>query len=184
VGRLPIVSFNYLGFPAHQSNRAEKIRVAQDVNKAASALVNVGLLQIPRICSLSAAGSDVKMWSLYAEGHAGISFEFDFTSPPANLHEVSYSHSLPHLPGFGSILTTERDAIPYLKHKTTHWSYEQEHRLVSHDEYADVTGRLRRIILGFRASELLELVFSRIFPSIPINRANLEKDSVGLKIRD
>jgi len=50
-----------------------------------------------RICSLSRNCSDIRLWSLYADGHAGIAVEIDFSSHVRDIHQVQYNDALPLL---------------------------------------------------------------------------------------
>lgn len=62
-----------------------------------------------RVCSLSASASDVRLWSLYANGHSGVAVEIDFGEHLGDVHEVKYVKELPERAMFRGLLATSSD---------------------------------------------------------------------------
>jgi hypothetical protein len=128
-----------------------------------------------RICSLSRDISDVRLWSFYAKGHTGVAIEVDFSSHEKDSCAVVYS---PGLPMQGATLLDSQSPKNLLCCKTNHWSYESEHRIISGDEYYPVTGRIKRIIAGHRASDKNLELLKKVVPQIPIIKAKIDPQTV------
>jgi hypothetical protein len=132
----------------------------------------------PKICSLTSAICDVRMWPFYASSHTGVAFELDFDGRDFIPHEVIYSPNMliksrrqPKIISLQELLTR----------KTEHWRYEQEHRIITKEEYVSVAGRIRRVILGARATPMLENLVRRLAGNdIPVVRASLEMNGVKI----
>lgn len=131
-----------------------------------------------RVCSLSSSATDVRLWSLYADGHKGIAFELDFAGIEDHAKQIQYTATLPE---FGTSLLGGAYPEEVLTCKTDHWEYEKEYRIIGSDSYFQVEGRIRRIIAGHRTSEgLLELIRMVVPTGISIVRAHLDHDSVSV----
>ena len=98
-----------------------------------------------RVCSLSSSISDVRLWSYYADGHKGIALEIDFTGIESHIHEVIYSANLQRF----------KNSTPHelLSHKTNHWEYEAEYRIIHDEKYFPINKRIKTIYLGHRISD-------------------------------
>jgi hypothetical protein len=134
-----------------------------------------------KICSLSSDLSDVRLWSYYADGHKGISFEID-CSGLEKIYEVRYSEKL--LQGSISLLggTSITEA---LSHKTNHWAFESEYRIIdeskhlSKGKYFDIKSRVKAIYLGTRTSDdRRELLLKIVQGKIPIWTTKLNNKKV------
>ena len=140
---------------------------------------NVDELLVPggtRVCSLSETLSDVRMWSLYAESHQGVAIEIDFAGLEDGVRRVEYVHDLPK---YGMTLLGGATPEEVLTKKTTHWDYEKEYRIVGEEAHFSIAGRMKRVILGLRASEELELLLNKILqPKVTITRARLDHEGV------
>lgn len=132
-----------------------------------------------RICSLSDTSSDIRMWSLYAGGHRGVAVEIDFHGIEENVRKVSYVESLRE---WGTTILGGARPEEVLSCKTQHWQYECEHRVFSDKPYFPVGGRIRRILLGARATEDLEAVLHELAPTAKVMRATLDQDGVSVRI--
>jgi hypothetical protein len=129
-----------------------------------------------KVCSLSGAPSEVRLWSLYADGHKGLAFEFDFSGIENLVHAVKYASALPE---FGDTLLTLPNPVEVLTYKTDHWEYENEYRVIGSNQHFSVEGRLKRIILGWRApDEILDLLRKVVPAQLTIARAQLDHDAV------
>lgn len=115
-----------------------------------------------RVCSLSAAWHDVRMWALYADSFRGMAFEFEIDENEPELHQVTYATELPKL-NIGLLMPSE--TIEALTHKTTHWDYESEWRFISHRTYINLPGKLNRILLGSRVSDTVREAVLKVAPS-------------------
>ena len=133
-----------------------------------------------RICSLSASPSEILLWSHYAEGNKGISIEIDFSGLEEMVHEVKYSDELPQ---YGYSLLGMPTPEELLTHKTKHWKYENEYRLFSEDSFFDITGRIKRILLGSRISRFHVQLLKKICSS-EISLIHTEIDTKLLKVKE
>lgn len=102
-----------------------------------------------RVCSLTSDPSDVRLWSIYANSHKGLAIEIDTDGLEPKIHEVRYAPSL-QVPDFTRASAPSIERI--LTRKTDHWLFESEWRILTESDYIDIRGRIRRVILGARAS--------------------------------
>lgn len=150
------------------------------VNSSIKQYKNVEDLQIDlsrtKICSLSSDMSDVRLWSHYADGHKGVVFEIDFSGIESQVHEVIYDHKLPT---FGSSILTGPLPRKVLSHKTKHWEYESEYRIIHDGEYFSISNRIKAIYAGFRISDTHYDILTKIVPKeIPICPTKLNMDKI------
>lgn len=135
-----------------------------------------------KICSLTSSLYDVRLWSHYADGMRGISLEIDFTGIESFVHKVTYSEKLP---SYGYTILTAPSAIEILTHKTIHWSYESEFRIIHEDEYFDIKNRLKAIYAGFRIKEShLSLLDRMKPPKIPIFHTEIDSKKIEIRIKN
>ena len=106
-------------------------------------------LENSRICSLSRAINDVRLWSYYGDGHTGIAIEIEVNEDDPLVFPVNYNSELPRV-DLNNLC--EADVINLFKQKTLHWQHEQEYRIVSSDKYYCIKQKIRSIYLGSRVS--------------------------------
>jgi hypothetical protein len=64
-----------------------------------------------------------------------------------------------------------------LSHKREEWRFEQEYRLIAANEHVSVKGRIRRVMLGPRCNETIEMAIRRLAPSeCEVRKAKLDRD--------
>ena len=99
------------------------------------------------ICSLTPAKDDLLMWAHYSDNHRGFCVGIDTSrllelqlslateGPLLSLQKVIYSDEIPMINFFESMISDHRDqdTLTLLCTKSTHWSYEQEFRLIYWD---------------------------------------------------
>ena len=124
-----------------------------------------------RVCSLSSDGSSVLLWSLYAQRLEGVCLEIDCNNLQPAPREVKYPPEMPTFsdPHFAA-------SVSYaLSHKREDWQFEREYRIISGNKYVSIQGRIRRVILGPRCNETIEIAIQRLAPrSCDVPRARLD----------
>jgi hypothetical protein len=138
---------------------------------------NLTFTEERRVVSLSATSSDVRMWSLYGSDHKGVAIEIAVPDDTPGLFPVTYRDELIRTAvGLLGPLTTD-----ILSHKTHHWSYEREYRIITKSEWHSVAGQISRVLVGPRASdsnvELLEKIVGHRFP---IHRMKLDARALAV----
>lgn len=132
-----------------------------------------------RICSLSSSPSDVLLWSHYADGHKGIAIELEVSGLEAIIHKVNYVDVLPR---YSATLLGMPTPQELLTHKTKHWEYESEYRVLCEETFFDVAGRISRVLLGSRISSLhVELLRRVRSPQIPLIRTKIDTRLLRVK---
>jgi hypothetical protein len=106
-------------------------------------------LESSRICSLSRAINDVRLWSYYGDGHTGIAIEIEVDKDDPYVFPVKYCSELPRV---NLKKLYDNDVLSLLRQKTLHWQHEQEYRVVSSDKYYCIKHKIRAIYLGSRVS--------------------------------
>ena len=102
--------------------------------------------------------------------------EIDFSDIEEQVVAVQYVDDLLK---FGMTILGGARPEEVLACKTFHWSYEKEYRIVDQVPYFEIPGRVKRVILGIRAPEDLELLLTRVLqPNVTITRARLDHDGV------
>lgn len=84
------------------------------------------------VCSLSEVPDDILMWSHYAKCNSGICLEFAATASIfAQAQKVEYQIERPEI----KILTDSNEiwAEKAMLHKSSHWNYEKEWRIIDHN---------------------------------------------------
>ncbi len=128
-----------------------------------------------RICSLSGSTHDLRMWAHYGGSHRGVAIEIDFSGEERPPHKITYlegikvyEHTLNQYPSIGNMLL----------HKTKHWEYEDEYRILSTDPYYCIAGRIRRVLLGPRALKSTRKLIERLSPpGVVIQETRLNADA-------
>jgi len=119
------------------------------------------------------------MWSLYGDSHQGVAIELDFTGAMQRVHEVKYVDALPKL---GETLHGPPTAVDVLTYKTTHWKYEAEYRLIEQNPHIDVTGRIKRVLLGTRTDSAIRELLVKLLPA-DAKLMQMELDHDGAQVR-
>lgn len=137
-----------------------------------------------RVCSLSCANDDVRMWSLYAGGHSGVAVEVSLNpSEIRELHRVNYLPSIPSViePLLGDTACTEA-----LTTKTNHWKYESEWRILTESDYFDVSRNITRLILGYRTPPNIATALERVCApaGIPVSKTTICRDTTRVILID
>lgn len=86
------------------------------------------------ICSFSAQNDDILMWSHYASAHTGFALEFASTSATplfGSSQQVKYADTYEFL---RDLADNDAAVERILLTKSAHWSYENEWRIVDHEE--------------------------------------------------
>jgi hypothetical protein len=149
----------------------DKITVYHDIDNLIMAKV-----EHVKICSLSSSLLDVRLWSNYADGHRGIAIEIDFKDKEDDIHEVHYDKKLPH---FDLSFFSQPKITEVLTHKTIHWAYEDEYRIINEHEYYDVSKRIKTVYCGLRISKThLDILSKSIPKDIPIYMTKINNDKV------
>ena len=120
------------------------------------------------ICAFSAQNDDILMWSHYASAHRGFALEFASSSATllfGSAQEVKYSDTYELLTDL-----TDNDAAVerIVLTKSAHWSYENEWRIVDHEERNDRVGPHK-----FDPALLIGVIFGCLMP--PENREALSE---------
>ncbi|HGM4786649.1 TPA: DUF2971 domain-containing protein [Stenotrophomonas maltophilia] len=115
-----------------------------------------------RVCSLTTAWEDVRMWALYGDSSRGVAFEFEVDESHPDLYRVDYLDALPQI-AVGMLSNPRVEEV--LGRKTKHWEYEKEWRFISSEEYVEMKGKLTRVLIGNRASESLKQALVNLSPS-------------------
>ncbi|MFA5238968.1 MAG: DUF2971 domain-containing protein [Phycisphaerae bacterium] len=117
-----------------------------------------------KICSLSSDLNDVRLWPYYADGHKGIVLGIDF-SELERIYEVKYPEKLPSSGWWDYAIALGGPSIhidniyEILSHKTKHWEFESEHRIIDESKYLEegkyfnIKDRIKAIYLGTRTSD-------------------------------
>jgi len=133
-----------------------------------------------RVCSLSGSKSDVRLWSHYAGGHAGIAIEVDLEADTECLYEVDYVNQLRE---FSYSLLTAPESTEILKIKSVHWEYEEEYRLISKEEFFSVSGKITGVYLGLRTSDhMKEMLLRVIGEAFPIYSTKLNEQKIEIEL--
>jgi hypothetical protein len=104
------------------------------------------------ICSLAGRRDDLLMWAHYASGHAGVCIGIDlqqvwrYANNLAAANEcldflkVRYCDEMPRINFFEAMLDEEdtEHIMEFVRVKSSHWSYEEEHRIVFHGHTNEV----------------------------------------------
>jgi hypothetical protein len=132
-----------------------------------------------RVCSLSSDGASSLLWSLYAQRLEGVCFEVDCTDLQPAPRKINYTPDIPRFdkPGFGATVTYA------LSHKSEEWRFEREYRLIGANEYVSIQGRLKRVILGPRCNETIEMIIGKLAPNeCDVCKTTLDRDRRGIVI--
>jgi hypothetical protein len=131
------------------------------------------------VCSLSSNGSSVLLWSFYAQRLEGVCLEIDCTDLEPAPHEIIYTTEIPRFdkPGLAP-------SVAYaLSHKQEEWQFEREYRIITEKEYVSIQGRLRRVILGPRCNETVEMIMRKLAPrGCDVCKTKLDRDRRAIVI--
>lgn len=133
--------------------------------------------QYSRICSLSASYKDVRLWSYYADGHKGVAIEIDFSGRETDVVPIRY---LTELKKYSNTVLGTPFPEDVLRHKTVHWQYEDEVRILQSEVYYPVEGRITSVLLGARTTDDHKSILDKVLPEdismieMKINEVTLE----------
>jgi hypothetical protein len=124
-----------------------------------------------KICSLSKTASSTVMWSLYADGHRGITLGVGV--PPARasgfvLKDIKYDRQV-HV-GPRNERTADDVAVEILAQKQWDWKHEKEVRVFVKQPFVDV--EIRELVFGCRVDpedkKLLSQLARKVLPGVKI----------------
>ena len=115
-----------------------------------------------RICSLSLDISDIRLWAHYGGAQAGVAIEIDFSGLETEVRKVIYDSRLQKIDVTDGTVPDPREI---LSHKTHHWSYESEYRVITKEHYFPEKGRIRRVIVGRSCPDSMVDILRRLLPS-------------------
>jgi hypothetical protein len=109
-----------------------------------------------RVCSLSSDCEDVRLWAYYANGGKGIAIKINSEDINSNLYRINY------LTGLRKLVSKNNLDNPdyFLTHKTDHWIYESEYRLIYPEKYYPI--KVDSILLGPRIDDQYKDLLMRI----------------------
>lgn len=133
-----------------------------------------------RVCSLTTAWEDVRMWALYGDSSKGMAFEFEVDPDHPLLHRVRYFDQLYKV---DSRDLTSTAAEEILSCKTNHWLYEAEWRFISDTDYVLLPGQLKRILLGSRVDNAVKEAVLKVAPStVSVHMVRLDHAEVCMQV--
>jgi len=131
-----------------------------------------------RVCSLSKELTDIRMWTHYAANHTGCVIEIDIEDEP-RLFKVTYA---PGLKKFAKRITGETQASEILSFKTDHWAYEKEYRIITNEDYYQITGKISAVYLGTRIQDIhKQLIINNIKDKIPVYETKINLVKVDIR---
>ncbi len=133
-----------------------------------------------RVASLSADPTNFLMWSHYAGGHKGVVIEIEISEDHPDLMKIFYSP-------FSSIFTEKIQTKEDMKHlfngKSEEWSYEQEYRLVTEQQFFQLPVPVTRVLLGPQVDTEQANILERVAPgSVEIVRMELDREQGALTV--
>lgn len=133
-----------------------------------------------RVCSLTTAWQDVRMWALYGDSSKGLAFEFEVDEYHPLLHRVRYVDQLYKIES-RDLRSTPTEEI--LSCKTDHWLYEAEWRFISDAAYVELPGQLKRILLGSRVDTAVkEAVLKVAPPGVTVHMVRLDPAEICMQM--
>lgn len=146
-------------------------------------LVHLGLKEMiggKRVCSLTTAWRDVRMWALYGDSSKGLAFEFEVDEHHPLLHRVRYLEKLYKVES-RDLTSTPTEEI--LSCKTDHWLYEAEWRFISDNEYVELPGQLKRILLGSRVDKAVKEAVLKVAPAhVTVHMVRLDPEEICMQM--
>lgn len=103
-----------------------------------------------RVCSLCKTFNNNLLWAHYADGFRGVAIDVDIPSP--DVTSVTYSDDFVFLSDHidEGVDAAVRSA---LSTKARMWQYEQEARLITREEFYNLTSPVQRLIVGPRIEQ-------------------------------
>jgi|LQYC01.1.fsa_nt_gi hypothetical protein len=142
------------------------------------------------VACFSAKRDDILMWAHYAKGHHGFCLEFDTTYEPfMNARKVHYTSKLPKVNVLKVILheiSPEKQFRRMTTAKYKSWKYEQEWRILLHDErpYTYVPKALTGIYFGsemkFKHQKNIASIVRGQNPTVKFYRGKRDTESFHL----
>lgn len=127
-----------------------------------------------KVCSLSANFQSHLLWSHYAGGFDGLAIEVDLPEHDPMVRTVEYRGVFAFL-DMDQVLDEEEAAKRILFSKYQEWSYEEEIRLLSTNEWYELEQPIRRVIAGQRMNQALFKTLALV-----CERENIEFCKVGI----
>ena len=88
----------------------------------------------------------------------------------------------PHLQKYGGKIPYPKNIVDLLCHKTQHWDYEQESRIIVKDhKFYSITGLIKKVILGIRCSDMHKRLIKSISP-INVDVVHARLDHTNAKV--
>lgn len=131
-----------------------------------------------KVCSLSMSYQSPLLWAHYADGFTGVAIEVWLDEEEPGIRKVWYRglQTIVPLPS----LDPESAAVDILTSKLDKWSYEEEVRILRNVASYTLSGRIMRVIVGPRVSDLhLGLLLKICDPlGILVEMATFEGDQI------
>jgi hypothetical protein len=133
-----------------------------------------------RICSLSGSMSDVRLWSFYGGSHKGVAIGIELdvdecfrSDADSGVIKVNSNHtSLPIFEDDGAD-PNNISLKQVVTNKTSIWSYEDEYRIITSNQFHSIRGKIREIVTGPRMGVQEQKVTSKLASGIPIFKSRL-----------
>ena len=133
-----------------------------------------------RVCSLAGSFDDIRLWSHYGGSHKGVAIEIDLIDAENAPFKVNYIGGLKR---YDQTLGKNPSVKDILSHKTTHWEYENEYRILANSSYYDIRGRINRVLLGARCNQHDEQLIRRLVPKeVEVVRTKLNQRDTKVEV--
>lgn len=138
-----------------------------------------------RVTCFTEKNNNLLMWAHYGASHSGFCLGFEIPEDNESLHKVNYQDDYPIIDLENVLNITGTAKI--LLNKSSHWSYENEWRMIFIEpttNFTDYPGRFAEIILGSRISEKNEEQIRQILKksNVKIKKAFLHPKKYELTI--
>jgi hypothetical protein len=109
-----------------------------------------------RICCLSKTIESRLLWAHYASGFDGLAIQVELPDHDhdVRIYDVTYEDVLPDVAYHPGIMIDDL-ALSFLRRKDREWGYEDEVRIIQQDEWYELSGPVKRIIVGHRFNKSL-----------------------------
>jgi hypothetical protein len=107
-----------------------------------------------KVCSLSRDFQSHLLWAHYANGFDGLAIEVDLPDDNQDIRQVEYRGVFAFL-DMDQVVDEDDAARRILYSKYNEWSYEEEVRILSSENYYQLERPIRRVIAGPRMNQAL-----------------------------
>lgn len=132
-----------------------------------------------KVCSLSKTFDCHLLWAHYASGFDGLAIEVELPDQSPVVRHVKYGGVFASV-SFDTPVSPDRIAQQVLSSKYQEWAYEQEVRILQHDEWYVLPKPVKRVIAGHRMNpalfEALRIICER--KGITLNRTGIGDDGI------